>query len=58
MDKMVYQEIDRKERLSDGDVATLMAELDSSMPASMDAGMELLCRKIEEFRRRSSLHRN
>lgn len=54
MDKMVYQEIDRKERLSEADVATLLAQLDCSAPASMDAGMQQLCDKLEELRRRAA----
>ena len=56
MDKMFYREIDSKERLSDEDVATLLEQLDDSAPAPMDAGMQLLCRKIDELRRRSGHH--
>nr|WP_295658631.1 hypothetical protein [Polymorphobacter sp.] len=57
MDKMVYGEIDAKQRLSDADVAALLEQLDRSAPASMDAGMQLLCHKLEELRRRSGHYR-
>ncbi|MGI4877826.1 MAG: hypothetical protein ACRYG4_10120 [Janthinobacterium lividum] len=57
MDKMIYRDIEGNERLSDADTATLLAQLDCAPPASMDAGMKLLCHKLEELRRRAGHYR-
>lgn len=59
MDKMVLQQIDESDRISDVDFSALFVDLDCAQTAApIDIGLQRLCRSLEELRRRgSSNHR-
>ncbi|UAJ09603.1 hypothetical protein [Polymorphobacter megasporae] len=58
MDKMVYREIDDKDRINVDDFAALFAQLDDGKAAPIDAGLTDLFRKIEELHRPKDCQRH